>query len=193
MDLRSTTIITALLCSLAKTSAEIGLFGCPSQAVIGNVDITQYAGTWYVYSMYERRKQSEYDCPQEKYTPTSNGLVKVEHQYKRNNVFISKIGQMKFADPSSTEGKLSLYFTEGAYEDQVNDATKVNYQILATDYTGYSIVWDCTSLFFLHFTRLRILTRERSPPQAMIDNVQSQLRDRNIKVSLLRKNNHDDC
>jgi len=174
---------------VANVEAQIIFKGqCPVQNVIQNFDVAQYTGIWYEYSNYFAAFQAKQQCVTATYSQVASVPNGVQVVNSGSFVGIPKKiqGYAVLTDPSANEGKLRVQF----FSKQVQQGGEPNYWILDTGYTSYSIVWSCTPGKFgdnYNTQLLWILTRQRKPSSATINQAYRFIRQRGLDTSQLVK------
>ncbi|XP_018022292.1 apolipoprotein D [Hyalella azteca] len=188
--------LLVLVISLLATAAAQKLFfaKCPSQAVVPNLDVKKYLGLWYENRKYKTIFQLGGRCTTATYTDAGNGIIGVRNDQKITVIPVSVVGQAKFADPTKTEAKLTVSFTSATpFANDTSSVTASNYWVLDTDYDNYAIVWSCQAAIIANIQFLWVLTRQRSPPEAIITKVLGVITDRGLDTSKLDVSKQDLC
>lgn len=126
---------------------------CPRLNTV-KLDIAKYQGAWFEIATtpWARRTfQRDCLCTKARYTPEAS-RVKVDNTCNLRTVdgkLQRSIGHA-IARNASEPGKLSVSFGWGMYGD---------YWVIDTDYTSYSAVWSCSSVFGVKAEFLWILSR----------------------------------
>lgn len=115
-----------------------------SRDVVQDFQVVGYLGVWYEQERYEQEFQVEFDCVTATYSLNDNATVQVLNEnLSINNEFMptSILGWAapSFPDEEPLQAKLNVSFF-----GQLND--RVNYQVLATDYVTYSLIWSCYNI-----------------------------------------------
>ncbi|XP_018026829.1 lazarillo protein-like [Hyalella azteca] len=186
-------VVFAALMNIAPVEASFGFGGCPSQAVVDPFIETTFMGTWYEFGKSASLGMLFSRCPKIAYAAGANGLINVTEDWITWFSKGCKTGQMKKANPSKSEGKYSISFWAGAYNGKENNVTAANYNILNTDYSNYAIIWDCFNAFLFHTVSVRVITRERVPPQAIIDTIYKDFDSRKISRFGFVQRNQQNC
>lgn len=137
----------AFLAIFALNASALKIPGqCPQEPypVIQNFTESSYFGDWYLIERYDNWWQQGLDCNKINYglNPNNSYSVLVESQL-RNNVpeYNSVLGygvlSFPLANPPTGQWNQSFY---GSPPD------RVNYNILATDYDTFSVVWGCDNI-----------------------------------------------
>uniref|UniRef100_A0A336LB91 Apolipoprotein D n=1 Tax=Culicoides sonorensis TaxID=179676 RepID=A0A336LB91_CULSO len=112
--------------------------------VVQDFQVVDYLGVWYEQERYEQTFQIEFDCVTASYSLNDNGTVRVlnENLMVQNEfLYTSVLGWAipSFPDEEPLQAKLNVSFF-----GQPND--RVNYQVLATDYRTYTLIWSCSNI-----------------------------------------------
>lgn len=138
-----------LLCLIIALSFA----SCPNVETV-KLEIAKYQGAWYeiaTNSWPRRTFQRDCVCTKARYTPET-ARVKVDNTCNLKTIDGSlqrSLGQAIVRNPEEP-GKLSVTFGFGLYGD---------YWVIDTDYTSYSAVWSCSSVFGFKAEFLWILSR----------------------------------
>jgi len=122
--------------------AAVPSFGaCPENRGLTSFDIGRYTGTWYEYANVFEVFQIGGKCVRATYTDNGDGTVGVfnEQIKKFTGNYGSINGTARLADPGYAEFVVNF--------DKVPFTTSTpNYRVLDTDYTSYSIVYNCNTI-----------------------------------------------
>jgi len=169
--------ILLLLSSLHISSAFIVRAGLCPEYVRGmaNFDKNAYLGQWYEYSnVFEFYEDLPFGgkCVRATYTDEGDEVGVL-------NEFVSEVtgygnikGSARFANPSSGRGELIVGFGPFGRKKRAlfGDRNRANYLVVKTDYTSYSVVYNCNPVgAILKKESLWLLTREQLPSQATIN------------------------
>merc|ERR1712037_985027 len=169
--------ILLLLSSLQFSSAFIVRAGLCPEYVRGmtSFDKDAYLGQWYEYSnVFEFYEDLPFGgkCVRATYTDEGDEVGVL-------NEFVSEVtgygnikGSARFANPSSGRGELIVSFNPFGRKKRslFGDGTpQANYKVVKTDYTSYSVVYNCNPIGnILKKESLWLLTRDQQPSQATI-------------------------
>lgn len=132
-------IFLAFAVFISISSAEIFPRKCPTTfQTVNDFKIEDYLGKWYEIERYLNIFQSnESTCTFATYDLKKNGDIKVINSNIKGGKTSSVEGTAKlsFPDEVPVQGKISVSF--------FNKPFVPNYFVMETDYTNYSIVWNC--------------------------------------------------
>lgn len=115
---------------------------CPTSfETVNDFKVDDYLGKWYEIERYPNRFQSNIStCTYATYDQMSNGVIKVINTNIKlgKRTSIEGSAKVSFPDEIPHRGKISVSF--------FNKPFVPNYFIMETDYTNYSIVWNCNDL-----------------------------------------------
>merc|ERR1712037_803509 len=168
--------ILLLLSSLQFSSAFIVRAGLCPEYVRGmtSFDKDAYLGQWYecanVFEFYQDLPFGG-KCVRATYTDEGDE-VGVFNEYVSEVTGYGNIkGSARFADPSSGRGELIVGFGPFGRKKRAffGDGNRANYLVVKTDYTSYSVVYNCNPVgAILKKESLWLLTRDQQPSQATI-------------------------
>ena len=180
---------------------------CPVLAAMINFWPEFYEGTWYVFRMYINKDLKEQDlrCITHEYTRKGNGLEFTQSALRSpGNI---KEVQTKTLVRTSSTNRLASYRT-------IINAKLVNnyvdYNVVATNYDSYAIVWACVTIDWTapfrrmfpnsHYTpgvvnkrTLYILTRDKIPSKKTKQLIKSELRGAGLKLREITKIDQKNC
>ncbi|XP_018022291.1 apolipoprotein D isoform X3 [Hyalella azteca] len=188
-------LMIVCLLSIAAQAQELFFKKCPNPSVVSNLDAKKYLGKWYENRKYFAIFQFGGRCASAKYSDAGNGLIKVENNQLN---FFGKpsgvVGQAKFANPSSREGKLSVSFSSPTpYANNSNAVTDSNYWVLDTDYNSYAVVWSCTSALIANIQFMWVLTRDPQPSEALVNKTLTIIRNKGLDPTRLSITDQNNC
>ncbi|KAG8037733.1 hypothetical protein G9C98_005944 [Cotesia typhae] len=167
---------------------------CPKVNTVENFDIERYSGLWYEY---ERSFLMIFElggkCVTANYSANSDGTVNVVNsQISSITGSESSItGTARVDDEAcnnTTCGKLIVTFPMPVIGEV--DGT---YWVLETDYTSYSVVWSCTDYKVIHASYAWVLTRDRNPSEAVVQQTTNLYANNNPEFILMTKTNQENC
>lgn len=135
------TVLLTFIAFIASTSAlKIPGQCAEDRDVVLKFDLTSYLGVWYEQERYEQDFQIDFDCVTASYSLNDNSTVKVLNENLLINGRFNPTSIEGWAietdpDDDNAPAKLNVTFN--------NNADRTNYQVLATDYKTYSLVWSC--------------------------------------------------
>lgn len=135
----------ALFAHLSYAQIELRPGKCDErlkESVMKDFNAERFLGRWYEIMRYNNFFQSNADdCTTAYYTANPNGTVRVENTALRSDgTRITEVGSavVSYPEVDPVPGQLNVTFG-GA-------PSRVNYQILDTDYTSYVVVFNCVQL-----------------------------------------------
>jgi len=186
--------VVFLLFPLHFSSAFIVRSGRCPEYVMGmtNFNKAAYLGQWYEYSnVFEFYEDLPFGGKCVRATYTDEG-----DQVGVLNEFVSEVtgygnikGSARFANPSSGRGELIVSFNPFGRKKRslFGDGTQqANYKVVKTDYTSYSVVYNCNPIGnILKKESLWLLTRDQLPSQATINAGYKVMRDYKLPMNAL--------
>ncbi|XP_063340327.1 apolipoprotein D-like [Pelmatolapia mariae] len=163
-----------LLLLIPVISAQTFHWGpCPTPKVQSNFTLQPYLGKWY-----EIERLPAYfatgKCIRANYTMREDGTVRVLN---------SQVGD----DRWSIEGTAKVIDPQEPAKLKVNFSPLLPYApywVLSTDYTSYTVVYSCTSVFGrMHFYFAWIFSRSSSLPPETVRNAKQVLIEEGIDIS----------
>jgi apolipoprotein D and lipocalin family protein len=143
--------VLALLFLTASVSATFSWGWCPSRTPQAKFNAQAYMGTWYELV---RNKDMPYElgnCNKAQYTLLDTGYISVNNSEIVNDELSFILGS---AYCEKGVGQCYVRFSELAPWG--------DYEVLATDYESYSVVFSCFSVFFAHWKWAWVLSRDIS-------------------------------
>jgi len=174
---------------------------CPTFKVVTNFDPQKYLGRWYQYSNNAIRFQNDTSCDIAQYSdmtePGKPLTIGVFNRAVRDGApgkfSRGAKGTAVLGEPSNPDnpGKLIVNFYDPASRVQRNTT---NYNILDTDYGNFTTVYNCRQVNESTKSEfLWILTREQSPPKALVDKATAIIQGNGIDTSRLKKTRQANC
>ena len=108
---------------------------CTEPPTKQDFDQTKYVGTWY--SQDEDFADNKFQCVTAEYTPMENGNIKVFNRAWALVFYYSVTGSAE----CQSNGK--CWVTFNLWGNPPNTSKKPNYNVIATDYEKYAIVYSC--------------------------------------------------
>jgi len=172
--------------------SAINIGSCPNVRGIPNFEPSKYLGSWYEYENTFEIYQIGQKCVRATYTeqgPTqvgvfNEGISTITGRYSNIE------GNAKLTNPSSGRAELKVAFDVVPFGQGGNEP---NYFVVDTDYTTYSIVYNCNPKLFLKKESLWLLTRQQKPSTSLVQRAHRKMIDLGLPVSALRKTDQDDC
>ncbi|XP_022197013.2 apolipoprotein D isoform X2 [Nilaparvata lugens] len=172
---------------------SLGYGSCPNVDALGHFEPEKYTGRWYeierVISTFHPCGScvtADYDAEKDSSgKPTGNILV-TETMTNWLGYIKSKSGRAVPLDKSTTDAKYVVSF-QGA-------SSNSSYWVLNTDYSTYSVVYSCTSVWGLYNLKyLWLLARDPEPSLYVQQKMQSVLQSKGLSSYLLFKTNQKNC
>lgn len=120
----------------------------------------QYLGLWYELYRYENAAQVSGDCVTQQLSLNSDGTIRVfnTQEYLVNGTSRSIQGTAKYFDATIQPPQASLSVSFFSFAPSYP-----NYNVLATDYQNYSIVYSCESAFNNKASSISVFILARQP------------------------------
>ncbi|XP_015523949.1 apolipoprotein D-like [Neodiprion pinetum] len=157
--------ITLVLFFVGGSLAQVPFLGvCPAVETVPEFDAARYMGKWYEAEKYFALFQFGGKCVTANYALSENGSVKI-----RNSQISSITGVASSLDGigrligRSDDAKLTITFPS------LPVGIDAPYWILDTDYDNWAVVWSCTNFGVFSVRYSWILTRERNPSVAVLE------------------------
>lgn len=167
------------LAGIALCSAQLGIRvgtcrDAIRESVVTNFQPDDYLGFWYEIERYENTFQGDGECTTAWYQLSPDGTIRVQNsQINSDGSNYTEVGRAVLCDEEDPDsrGRLKVSFPG-------QPSTGCNYKVLSTDYTSYSLIWNCvqiTSLpptkleFLWHLSRTPTITSRNTEVQAIID------------------------
>ncbi|CAH2074672.1 unnamed protein product, partial [Iphiclides podalirius] len=195
-DIRLSTPTSACLVLLAAVAREVfatGLGRCPIYPQLPNFDITRMTGTWYEVERSFYLMEMSASC-----TQLDVGINERGHLL----ITINTINRWTGA-PATTYGLGILSHTgASSFRYRLNNRMPYligrllpgagQYNILATDYDQFALVWSCTSLSIAHSDRMWVFGRRREIDAHVRAQIYAVLQDLDLDPDrlILSKNNN---
>jgi len=183
---------------IASSVARTGYFGrCsvkPTPQTVSNFNIPEYMNRWYeqLRDVDSNRFGEAGDCVTATYSLNNDNTVKVQNReyYLYQKTSNSVEGELRCINPD-VEAKCKVRFGPKWF----GDLGELNYWVLETDYTNYSIVYSCTEFSgFFYGEFLWVLTREANPSTEVWDRINAAVEKSTYPFQSLRKTIHnEDC
>ncbi|KAG8224629.1 hypothetical protein J437_LFUL003063 [Ladona fulva] len=154
MDLSKMKVITSCFIALLCVYGALGI-ECPDVEVNDYFDVERYMGVWYEIAKYPNIFQLNGKCTAAQYT-LADGKVIVNNTQIRNDKYENIVGSAVIAPDANGKAKLLVTFIVGGIN------VTAPYNVVATDYNGYSLVWSCEPFLGSIYENSWILARERT-------------------------------
>jgi len=196
-----------IFCLVGFANAQVFSWGkCPNFKVKKQFDPQMYLGRWYEYSKYDTQFERGSNCITADYSDITKtgGPVTIGVLNRRNDPtkgLVNATGEATLVEPNNPDKPAKLFVTFNGVKfsvpegrDNIGLSVMPNYNVVDTDYTSYTIVYACrmtdtnTRSEFLW-----ILTRERNPPQALVNDVINIIRNESIDTNRLEMTAQTGC
>ena len=158
--------LVILMMGLQWTEARREQGRCVDSPLEPNFEPEKYTGVWYETMRDRETQNAKVDCVQANYGINADGSISVVDAYynKDKDTFGGVSGSIRF---DGAKGRIKFpWFPSG------------NYFVVATDYTSFTIVYNCRSCLLNRHETAWILTREKNPPHEVIVNALKLLKER---------------
>ncbi|CAH0695000.1 unnamed protein product [Spodoptera exigua] len=178
-----------LLTIIATASAQIPSLGwCPDFQAMANFNMNRFLGTWYEAERYFTVTELGTRCVTTHYTATPEGRILVTNEITNSLTGFKRI----------MEGHLQKVGREGEGRVMVKYSSvplpyDFEYSILDTDYDSYAVMWSCSGIGPVHTQNTWLLTRDRLPSLAVMQNAYAVLDRFKISRTFFLKTNQADC
>jgi len=195
LDMKTTLFglsLFATFCVWRVDSLAFNFGACPAIRGMPNFEPAKYLGPWYEYANTFEIYQIGQSCVRATYTdegPTQVGVFNEGINTITGNYANIK-GNARITNPSDTRAELKVAFDIVPFGQ---DGNEPNYFVVDTDYTSYSLVYNCSPKLFLKKESLWLLTRQQTPSAAFVKWAYSRMESLGLPVSSLRKTEQNDC
>ncbi|XP_026732157.1 apolipoprotein D-like [Trichoplusia ni] len=178
-----------LLTFIATASAQIPSLGwCPDFQAMANFNMNRFLGTWYEAERYFTVTELGTRCVTTHYTATPEGRILVTNEITNSLTGFKRI----------MEGHLQKVGREGEGRVMVKYSSAplpydFEYSILDTDYDSYAVMWSCSGIGPVHTQNTWLLSRDRLPSLAVMQNAYAVLDRYKISRTFFLKTNQADC
>ncbi|KAG8227696.1 hypothetical protein J437_LFUL005397 [Ladona fulva] len=149
---------------VALTSAQIpGFTGCPEYRAMDDFDMDRFTGKWFESQRYFQVLEVGTRCVATDYKKLADGKFAVANEMVTRLTGIKRVleGELKSLGKSG-EAKLSVKY------NNLPLSFDTEYSILETDYDNYAVAWSCRALGPFSSTHAWVMTRKRSPTEAVL-------------------------
>jgi len=170
LDMKTTLFglsLFATFCVWRVDSLAFNFGACPAIRGMPNFEPAKYLGPWYEYANTFEIYQIGQSCVRATYTdegPTQVGVFNEGINTITGNYANIK-GNARITNPSDTRAELKVAFDIVPFGQGGNEP---NYFVVETDYTSYSLVYNCSPKLFLKKESLWLLTRQQTPSAAFV-------------------------
>uniref|UniRef100_A0A336MYN8 Apolipoprotein D n=1 Tax=Culicoides sonorensis TaxID=179676 RepID=A0A336MYN8_CULSO len=147
----SVLLITILLLIISSCDARLFEGQCRKRPVpvITMFDLDKYLGEWYELEWYDDEYPTDDECIKFTYTENGQNALKIllESRHANDNFRYESFkghGLVSYPNDISLPGQLNTTYGTGVPK-------RVDYEILVTDYTTFSFVWDCRNVNGTHY------------------------------------------
>jgi apolipoprotein D and lipocalin family protein len=144
-------LIFGLFVLSVSVSAVFSWGSCPQTTLQKDFDLKNYMGTWYEIVRTIDFPYEHGTCSQAEYRILDNGYVRVNNSEIVDNKLSYVIGKAYCEDGIGQ-----------CYVKFFDLAPWGDYEVIATDYENYSIVFGCTSIGIAHWKYGWVLSRDSS-------------------------------
>ncbi|CAF0997621.1 unnamed protein product [Didymodactylos carnosus] len=154
----------------------VGLFAaeCPKFTTQNPFDAAQYGGFWYEFERSNIIFEIGSKCENATYNLNPNGTVGLLNQAINIwNQYVSYTGIATVKDPKEPAAFI-VEFTTG------------DYNVITTNYKDYSLVYACEEVFGIKADFIWILSRKKTLPDSIVNELKTILKNFGIDISSLR-------
>ncbi|KAK9694221.1 Lipocalin / cytosolic fatty-acid binding protein family [Popillia japonica] len=132
-------------------SYSAGLFKCPRQQLLQDFNISRFLGRWYEIERSFNVVELSVKCVSLDVSPNKRGQIQIisSNINKWSGTENIAIG---LAIPGRRDPSIYQYKTSSILPNQLRPSVG-SYQVIATDYINYAIIWSCSDykLFYRDF------------------------------------------
>merc|ERR1712045_378284 len=164
---------------------------CPDLRGIPDFQVLDYTGRWFEYASTSTNYSqggNDDSCVRALYSDNGDGVIGVFNEaIMPDGVAASVNGSATQPDKQYAELIVSWDFDPAP-------GTEPNYFVLDTDYTSYSIVWDCKEISEdIHQETIYLLTREQHPTQDLVEMEYLIMADLGLPIDTVEETPQTDC
>lgn len=162
------------------------------ESIVTDFKPEDYLGVWYEIERYDNTFQGNGECTTAWYQKNPDGSIRVQNsQLNPGNPpsNYTEVGRAVLCDEEDPDqrGRLKVSFPG-------QPSTGCNYKVLSTDYTSYTLIWNCIQITSLPPTKLEFLwLLSRTPFIESRAAIVEQYYDQWFDRSSLRPTNHTSC
>ncbi|XP_038670995.1 apolipoprotein D-like isoform X1 [Scyliorhinus canicula] len=168
---------------------------CPTIPVQKNFTLSEFMGTWFEIESLNTHLEKG-DCITHTFSQSADNWIYVNTTEKRDNgKRILYMGKLSPANVNQA-AKLQILLTEGVYMDfgPVQDQfTFIPYNVLATDFQNYSLIYSCTQHYFTPTIYAWIMSRGYQLEESTIKDLENILKTNGINIDKMQQINQKDC
>ncbi|XP_069955989.1 apolipoprotein D-like [Cherax quadricarinatus] len=169
------------------TAHKMEVGRCKSMPEVENFDPDKLAGEWYVMVSLMTSSsciRMEFNRTKEGFTVQHSRELFIARTIGFNHVFRTT-GFLDVSNDTSSKMVMKMPYTLGFFTTYLT--------VVDTDYTQYAVLYDCTTMWFLHRYTVRILSRQPTLDAALLSQLKTKLKENGINVKLLRKIVQNSC
>jgi len=158
-------ILVAALALVGLVNAGISSGQCPAPVLQANFNAVNYMGLWYEQARDQSMPWESYDCQQARYSLNADGTVAVlNSQYNPTTDTVEDAKAVATFEGAKGSVRFFPYAPAGDYE------------VLATDYNTYALVYSCSNFYVAKSEYIWVLTRAQFPDEQVIYNALQTLK-----------------
>ena len=135
------------------------------------LDVRRYMGRWYEIARYENHFEKGMTDVTATYTLRSDGRIRVENEGFKDGIHKKAVGRAKQPEPENSPGKLKVAFFLWFYSDYYIFELDEHYQYVVVGSSSDKYLW--------------ILSREKSLPEAVMEDLLGKILKRGYDISKL--------
>ncbi|XP_045614967.2 apolipoprotein D [Procambarus clarkii] len=169
------------------TAHKIELGRCKSLPEVRNFDPDKFAGVWYVVESM----LASSSCMVLVFNRTENGFTV---QDSRELLIAKTIGLDHVWRSTGTVAVSSNHSAKMTMDMPWTPRFLTTYlTVVDTDYTQFAVLYECTTMLLVRRYTVRILGRQPTLDDALIDQWKAKLKEMEINPSSFNKINHNNC
>ncbi|XP_065345961.1 insecticyanin-A-like [Cloeon dipterum] len=184
-------VIFLVSVAVAAVNAQIpGIGSCPETKPVAEFDIDRFLGTWYENQRYFSLAEVATRCGKIEYMKSGDKFV-AANTVTSSITGVSRVlkGELRVASDSK-EGRLAIRY------DQVPVVGyNTEYNVVATDYDSYAILWSCSNPvpYLLTAQNAWLMTREAVPDSAVLKIADAEFQKLGISTRFISKVDQTSC